>query len=528
MKAKSLIYNARIYTQADDLTVDSMVLKGNLIEAVGHHLHQSGEFRGYAKINLKGKTVLPGFVDAHTHFYFFALSLGRVSLVGLDSLEVCLKKIKHFAQDLKRDEWVVGEGYSPDRFRKRTEPNRYMLDKVTGGRPAFLFSKDQHTAWVNSKGLEIAGISKSTPQPTGGEIVRFEDGTPTGILREAPAYGKVYGCIPHPSKKEVDQRWRLALEHAYKKGVTGVHSFDGPQAFAYISQLAEKNAVGLRINYYPPAELLPQLLKTKTTYGTGTEFFRIAGIKVYADGSLGSQTALCFEQYLGSKGNFGIEVTTVREMRRLIQSAAKLGLPCAIHAIGDKAVSNVLDALERSSPLTSGARHRIEHLQLVRRKDLAQVKRLKVVASMQPSHCPSDIEHVHKYWGRRGANAYLFRTIIDNGIDLAFGSDAPIEPLDPISGIAAAVRRAKPGSRNVFYPSERITAREAIYHFTVGPAIASGEGHRRGRLLPGYPADFVILSDDPTRISPSRIYDIEVLATVLGGQVRYCHDLIRL
>lgn len=522
-----MIYNARVYTQGESLIVDSMAVRQGRIEAVGHSLQHAGEFRSYTRINLKGKTVAPGFVDAHTHFYYFALSLGRVSLVGLDSVEACLKKIKKFAQNLKRDDWVVGEGYSLDRFKKRVEPDRYLLDKVTGGRPAFLFSKDQHSAWVNSRALQVAGISKKTPDPPGGEIVRFEDGTPTGILREIPGYGEVYGCIPSPSKREIDRRWSLALDHAYKKGVTGVHSFDGPEAFDYLVGLAERDQVGLRINHYPLARLLPHLIKNQTYYGTGTEFFRIAGIKIYADGSLGSQTALCFNHYLGSKDNYGIEVTPVKEMRRLIRTAARLGLPCAIHAIGDRAVSNVLDALEDSPSLPPDVRHRIEHLQLIRKKDLTRIKRLNAVASMQPSHCPSDIKLVRKYWGAKGANAYTFRTIIGRGIDLAFGSDAPIEPLDPIAGIAAAVRRALPSSRDIFYPQQRLTAREALYCFTVGPAIASGEAERRGRLLPGYPADFVVLSEDPTRASAGKIYDIRVLATVLDGQMKYCHSSLR-
>jgi len=524
LKAKSLIYNARIYTQAENLVVDSMAIRHGRVEAVGYNLQHAGEYRSYSRINLRGKTVVPGFVDAHTHFHFFALSLARVSLHSLNSLDACLRKIKKYAQSLKRHEWVVGEGYALDRFRKRVQPDRYLLDKVTDGRPAFIFSKDQHSAWVNSRALEIAKISRTTPNPPGGEIVRFEDGSPTGILREASAYGHVFSSISAPSRWQVNRCYKKALEHAYRKGVTGVHSFDGSAAFVYFSQLAEEDKLGLRINYYPPAGLLPQLRKTNTRYGTGTDFFRVAGVKIYADGSLGSQTALCFNRYLGSQDNYGIEVTPAGEMRRMVRSAAKLSLPCAVHAIGDRAVSNVLDALEGSPPLPFGVRHRIEHLQLVRRKDLTRMKRLSAVASMQPSHCPSDIKLVRKYWGARGANCFLFRTIIDKGIDLAFGSDVPIEPLDPIAGIAAAVRRALPNSKDVFYPEQRITAREALYHFTVGPAIASGETDRRGRLLPGYPADFVVLSDDITRVPVGRIYDTTVLATVLNGQVKYRHS----
>ncbi|HWR83063.1 MAG TPA: amidohydrolase [Candidatus Deferrimicrobium sp.] len=525
MTSKSLLYNARIYTVAGPLVVDSMALRDDRVEAIGHSLHLEGEFRSYSRVNLNHKTVVPGFVDAHTHFFFFALSLGRVNLHELESLDACVKRIQKFARGLATGEWVVGEGYTPNRFR-RIEPDRYLLDDVTGGRPAFVFSKDQHSAWVNSLALKMAGISPATPDPKGGRIERFADGIPSGILREAPAYQKVLNCIPDPPEKEINRRWALALEHAHKKGVTGVHSFDGPRGFTFMSGLAEKNRLGLRINYYAPARLLSTLRETGAGYGAGTDYFRLAGVKIFADGSLGSQTALCFNRYLGSKDNYGIEVTTVPEMRRLARSASRLGLPCAIHAIGDKAVANVLDALEGAPSLSARARHRIEHLQLVRRKDLLRLKRLGVVASAQPSHCPSDIGLVRSYWGARGADAYIFRTIIDKHIPMAFGSDAPIEPLDPIAGIAAAVRRAQPGSRDVFRPEQRITASEALFRFTVGPAIACGQEHCRGRLLPGYPADFVVLSEDITKVPPTRIYDVRVLATVLAGHVKYCHSSI--
>ena len=209
-------------------------------------------------------------------------------------------------------------------------------------------------------------------------------------------------------------------------------------------------------------------------------------------------------------------------------AAARLGLPCAIHAIGDRAVATVLDGLEDARKLDFNARHRIEHLQLIRRKDIARLKRLDLVASMQPSHCPSDIKMMRKYWGARAANAFVFRTLLDKGVPLAFGSDAPIEPLDPIGGIAAAVRRASGASRDIFYSHERITAREALYGFTAGAAYAVGQEHCRGYLLPGYPADYAILSQDICSVPATRIAATEVLATILDGKVKYCHDSVKL
>jgi len=522
-----LLHSARVHSQADGQVFDSIVLNRNRIIAVGNNLQSDPDFKSYAKIDLAGRTVVPGFVDAHVHFYYFALSLGRVNLDGAKSLDECLKRIGEFSKKRSSGEWIVGEGYAPARFEKRVEPTRHDLDKVTGGRPSFIFSKDQHSAWINTKALELGGIDARTPQPSGGRIEHLPDGSPSGIVREKSGYEPVFEKIVPPSRREIDKLYKQALEFAYRNGVTGVHSVDGPPAFAYFAELAERQKVGLRINYYPSASLLDKLEKEKIYFGMGTDFFRIAGIKIFSDGSLGSQTAYCFNKYKGT-GNCGIEIVTPKEITKLAKRAAKLGLPCAIHAIGDHAVANVLDGLQDAPRLSFGARHRIEHLQLVRRKDLPRLKKMNIVASMQPSHCTSDIEMVRKYWGAQGRNAYIFRTVLDSGIDLAFGSDCPIEPLLPLEGIAAAVRRARPGSRDVFYKEERISAAEAIFAYTVGPARAVGQEHLRGYLLPGYPADLAILSDDPTRLPASKLYDISVLGTMLDGRFVYRHDDLKL
>jgi hypothetical protein len=507
---------------ASGQVVNSMAVMGPDTVAVGNRLEHDSDFKAYSRIDLHGRMLIPGLTDAHTHFYQLSQSRSQVSLDGSDSLDECLKRIKTYAESLPARRWVLGSGFNPELFRTRVIPDREMLDRVTGGRPAFIFFKDTHSVWVNSRALDFADIDETTPDPIGGQIERNPDHTPSGILREIPAYAELYRRLPKLPRFEAERCYRETVEDAYRKGVTGVHSFDGPDGFQFLVGMEERGKLGLRINYYPPAATLDDLERTGTVYGTGTDFFRIAGVKLFADGALGSQSALCFNKYLGSRDNFGIEVTGVKEMTGLIKRAARLGLPSAIHAIGDRAVANVLDALEASK--AGKLRHRIEHLQMVRRKDLARVKKLAVVASMQPSHCPADITMVRAYWGARSRNAYVFRSVLDTGIELAFGSDTPIEPLDPIAGIAAAVRRARPNSRDVFQPEQRIFAHEALRAFTVGPAWASGQEHTRGRLLPGFPADFAVLDRDPTGIAPSRIYGTRVLATVLDGTVCYAHS----
>ena len=518
MTKRKLYFNARIYTQIASLSpAESMAVEDNRIIAVGRNLKYDPDFSGFAKINLKGMSLLPGFVDAHTHFYFIIMSMGTVKLDGYESLDKVLARIRKQVATLDKNEWLVGDGFSPDRWKKYAQTDRYILDNVSAGRPAAIFSKDQHTMWANSKALELAGISVDTPEPAGGKIERFADGTPTGILKEIPGYFPVFKMIKKPNDAKIALYHDLALKNAYEKGVTGVHSFDGPDALDYFYSLSERGKLGLRINYYPPAKMIDELSKRGMKRGFGNDYFRISGIKIFADGSLGSQTALCFNKYLGSDDNFGIETTPKVEIVEMIRKASNLNLPAAIHAIGDKAISNVLDCFEKSPLLPAGARHRIEHLQMICRSDIPRIKRMKIVASMQPTHCPSDVKLIEKYWGKRGRNCYIFRTLLDRGVGLAFGSDAPIEPLHPMAGVYAAVNRFTPGTKKAFYPAERISVAEALRGFTSGPAFAAGQEDERGYLLPGNKADFVIFEENPYEMPKSHLEELTPVATVLNG-----------
>ncbi len=520
MTKPKVFYNGRIYTMAGEyLIADSMVISGKIIIAIGCDLQHDRDFKHAEKIDLKGRTVLPGFVDAHTHFLFMAQSLENVKLDGLPSLEAALKKIKKHASGLKRNEWIIGEGFSVDRWKKYIQPDRHMLDKVSGGRPAAIFSKDQHQLWANSRALEIAGINAGTPEPRGGKIDRDKSGEPTGILREIPGYFPVVKKIASPSLAKTNRLYRKALELAYSKGVTGVHTMDGPEAFAFFAETSKKGKLGLRITHYPPPSLLPELKKRKVKFNWGDAYFRVGGIKIFSDGSLGSQTALCFNKYIGSKNNFGVEVTSTEEMIKLVKLSGKAGFPCAIHAIGDRAISNVLDAYEKTPKPPHKSRHRIEHLQLIRQSDIKRLKELNVIPSMQPSHCPSDIKLIERYWGNRGKNCYIFNTLLKKGIQPVFGSDTPIEPLDPIAGISDAVNRTAPGSTKPFYPNERINNYQAVFGFTAAPWIETGRSVELGYLLPGCFADFVILSGDIINIPGPKIKSVRVEGTYFDGKL---------
>ena len=310
---RKLFYNARIYTQAgDNIIADSMAVDGHQISAIGRHLQNDPDFASYKKIDLKKKTVIPGLVDSHTHLHFIVISMGTVKLDNLRSIEEVLKKIKKHSARLAKDEWVVGEGISPDRWDKYILPDKFMLDKVTGGRPAAIFSKDQHLAWVNSKALQLSGINKTTPEPSGGSIVRLNNNEPSGILKEIPAYFPVFRLIKGPKKEIVAKNYRKLLKELYSKGITGAYSFDGPDAFSFFSEMSKAGKLGLRIEYYAPNKMLPLLKEKNVRFGYGDDYFRVAGVKIFSDGSLGSQSALCFKKYHGSENNFGIEATSER------------------------------------------------------------------------------------------------------------------------------------------------------------------------------------------------------------------------
>ncbi len=528
MRNCKLFYNGKIFTQSGDgLVADSMVIQGNSIVAIGKNLEDDPSFSFSSKINLKGRTVLPGFTDSHTHFRFHAIMTANVRLDGLTSLEATLSRIKKHAAKLSKNEWVLGDGFAIDRWRKRILPDRYMLDKVTGDRPAAIFSKDQHMLWANSKALKMAKISDKTAEPRGGVIDRFENNEPYGILRELPGYEPVLKIITDPPDSKIKRLFRLTLKEAYAKGVTAIHSMDGPKAYPLYKELSKNGKLGLRMNYYPPPSLIPKLRRVGINLGYNRDYLQISGIKLFADGSLGSQTAFCFNKYKNSKDNIGVETNTKKEMLQIIKDAASINLPCTIHAIGDKAVSNVIDCFEKAPKLKNGNLHRIEHLQMIRRSDVNRLKKLNVVASMQPSHCPSDIKMIGKYWGQRGRNCFIFRTLLDNNIPLIFGSDVPIEPLDPISGIAAAVNRTEPVSRTAsgikkpFYPEQRISVAEAVTGFTSTPPSIVGREFEIGRLMPGYKADFIVLSKNIYKTAKSKIKDIKILGTYFDGKLVY-------
>ena len=392
-------------------------------------------------------------------------------------------------------------------------------------RPSRLSAKSGHALWVNSRALELAGITASTPDPAGGQIVRDERGQPIGILLE-DAMDLVEAVRPRPTVEQIAERVRAAFPYAHRAGLTGVHCFDGPDAFAAYQMLKQRGELGLRIVKSIPRDQLDHALALGLRSGLGDDWLRIGSIKMFADGALGPQTAWMLESFEGSNG-VGISTLSEPDMAESVRRANTAGLSCAIHAIGDRACRAVLDVYEKVG--SRELRNRIEHVQLLHPQDYDRLGKLGIIASMQPIHATSDMLISDRYWGKRSAGAYAWRTQLAADAVLAFGSDCPVEKIDPLMGIHAAVTRRRadgsPGPDG-WYPEQRLTVEEAVRGFTSGAAYAAGMEDRLGSLTPGKLADFTVLDRDIFEIETMEILNTRVDATILGGRFMWRADTL--
>lgn len=477
---------------------------------------------GVETIDLDGRLALPGLVDAHVHFLWYALGLDSVRMVGIENLDQALGLVAEAVLNSGPNDWIVGDSYNHNVWGMDREPNRYDLDKVAPHIPVLISSKCGHTAWVNSKALKLAGITAATPDPEGARIERDEQGEPTGLLREG-ASDLVYRVIPATDPKKALAMLKRAISLAHSMGLTGIHNCEGRDSLRYFGELARAGELNFRVVQNVPVDSLDEAIAVGLTSGVGGEWVRIGGIKLFVDGALGSQTALMFEPHEGSE-NLGIQTMPEEELRDLVLKAAQGGLSSVVHAIGDKANNMVLNMYETA--LKDGdptLRHRIEHVQLLTEQDVPRLGSSNIIASVQPTHILGDIDLVHKYWGKRGRYAYPFKSLLEGGAVLAFGSDCPVESMDPILGIHAAVNRQRPGGypKEGFYPEERLTVAEAVRAYTYGPAYASYQESVTGTLEVGKLGDVVVLEQDIFAIRPQEIHSVKVKATIIGGNVVY-------
>lgn len=480
-------------------------------------------------VDLHGRTVIPGLVDAHVHFLWWALELAQADLRASGSEEDAVGLLRaHAAQHrLTAGEWLVGFGWSHNLWQGQQLPSAASLDEAFPDNPVLMSSKCGHLAWVNSAALRLAAIDDSTRNPSGGEIER-RDGRATGVLKET-AIALVRERISAPTEADKLRALGRGQEIAHSLGLTTMHTPEDLDTWGFLQRAHQAGTLSMRVNFWIPAAALDSLETLQVRHGLGDDRLRITAVKLFSDGSLGGRTALMYQPYENEPGNCGIAVTDREEIERITLHANRLGLAMAIHAIGDKAVDNVLaayeKAAERLASQPAGAappvRNRIEHLQVFAEKDLERIKRLKPVASMQPVHLCADMGPAERFWGERSRRAYACRTLADAGCLLAFGSDAPVEPINPFLGLYAAVTRLAldgSGPDGGWHNHEKLTVEEGLAGYTTNPAIASGIHSRFGDLSPGKVADFVVLPEDPTRVSPEALRDMKPAATFSGNR----------
>ena len=503
----------------------ALVARGERIVAAGDRAGLRDAFPHARRVDLGGLAVFPAFTDSHIHLAAVGLARRSVDLSGARSLREAVETVAAASRAAPAGEWLRGRGWDKNLWPEGRFPRRDDLDPVTGGRPAVFRSKDGHAAWVNSAALERAAITAAAPDPDGGVIVRdAATGEPTGLLTER-AVRAVAALAETASPEALEQAIEDAAKTAHRAGIAGVHVVEGGDVFAALQRLRGRGGLGVRICMAIPEESLDAAIALGLRTGFGDAWLRVGGVKIFSDGALGSQTASMLEPYEGQPDNRGVVVRTREQLRDLVARASAHGIAATVHAIGDRANRWVLDAIEAAQQDTRRhrLRHRIEHVQVLHPDDLPRLAALDVTASMQPIHCTQDRDLVDRHWGARGRYAYAFRSLLRHGTRLAFGSDAPVETLDVLTGIHAAVtrmRRAEP-ERPAWRPEEALTAGEAIRAYTEGPAYAAGEEDIKGRLAPGYVADFVGLSGDLLSVAPAEIAGVRVCLVAVGGAVRY-------
>jgi predicted amidohydrolase YtcJ len=523
-----LLYNAYIHTQDPSHPTESaIVIDRERIVAVGEANNLLPQYPDAEKQNMDGRVILPGLTDAHLHLKNYALSLQKVDC-ETDTKEKCLRRVEARAQKAKPGEWILGHGWNQNVW--GIWPTASELDVIVPNNPIYLTAKSLHASWANTTALKLANVNAQTPNPQNGQIQRDSQGNATGILLET-AMELVGSVIPEPGINEIADAIEKAQSILWKMGLTGVHDFDRRDSFMALQQLHTLGKLKLRVLKNIPVELLDQACELGLRAGFGDDWLRIGSVKVFMDGALGPHTAAMFQPYIGEDDNRGILNMDGEELFEYGRKAAQVGLGLTVHAIGDRANHEVLNAYEQLRRYEKennlpALRHRIEHVQVIHPDDAARLGKMNIIASMQPIHATSDMLMADAFWGERSRLAYAWRTQLDHGARLAFGSDAPVESPNPFIGLHAAVtRRRADGSPSAdgWYPKQKLTMAEAWEGYTLGPAYAANMENRLGRLVPGYLADLIVLdaSQDPFTCNAVELLEIRSSATMVAGEWVY-------
>ncbi|MDE3187004.1 MAG: amidohydrolase [Acidobacteriota bacterium] len=531
-----IFYNGVIYTgegfaQDEPRTVEAMAVGTGKVMAVGtsEAIQRMAGPRTVLR-NLDsahtGVVVFPGFNDAHTHLGGAGSTKLNVDLTGVKSPSEMLDKIAAYAKSAPAGHWLTGGNWDQTLWAAKVLPTRAELDEVTGGHPAFLDRIDGHIAIANSAALAAAGITGRTRAPQGGAIDLDASGEPTGILRES-AKDLVYKVIPPPSREERRKGDALAIEDALSHGVTSVQDFSDWQDFLIFEEMEKEGALQIRISEWLPFKApLARLKRMRAHHDRNDPMLHTGMLKGFMDGSLGSHTAAMKAPYSDDPGNTGLPQYTQAQLNRMAVERSQAGFQLGFHAIGDEAAAMALEAYAQPG-VSRTARNRIEHAQVVDPMDIPRFKKLGVIASMQPNHLLTDMNWAEARLGdRRAAYSYAWKAFLDAGVPLAFGTDYPVEPITPFRGLYAAVTRMNEAGTMTYFPAEKLSRGVALDAYTQGSAYAEFAEKRKGKLIPGYDADFIVVDRDLYKISAAAILGTQVIETFVAGKTSYVHGAV--
>ncbi len=522
-----VIYNANLHTFDPQHPIASAItIDFGKVIAVGTDDEILSSFAITKRLNADGRTIIPGLTDAHIHLEDFALSLQKVDC-ETTTREECLRRTAARVKAASPGEWILGHGWNQNNWADGYG-TASLLDVIAPNNPVYLTHKSLHCAWANSTALHLAGITRDTHDPVGGLIERLSDGEADGILFES-AMGILDQVIPAPGFEQVVRAIQTSIPMLWSMGLTGVHDFDGSRCFSALQVLHQRDQLQLRVLKGIHLEDLPHAIELGLRSGFGDDMLRMGALKLFSDGALGPHTAAMLAPYEDDPTNCGILMLDADALYEHGRLAVENGISLAVHAIGDRANREVLSGYAKlrefehslTTPSSPPMRHRIEHVQVIDPCDLPLISKLDLIASMQPIHATSDSLMADRFWGKRSAFAYAWRSLLSSQVPLAFGSDAPVESPNPFWGIHAAVTRKRadgnPSPRG-WYPEQCLSIDEVLQAYTTGPSFAAGMEDRLGKLMPGYLADLLILSENPFTCSPETLLNIHPMATMVGGE----------
>ena len=529
MFADLVIQNGRLFTvDAQRPWAEAVACRDGVIRAVGTAAEIAPLIGPQTTvIDAGGRLVLPAFTDAHIHFLAYAQRRRQLALFGERDLDRLLARVAAAAAQTPPGEWILGWGWDENLWDR--SPLAADLDRVAPHHLVALARMDMHTWWVNGRALTLAGIDAQTPDPPESKIERDADGRPTGLLREWNAIALVEEQIPAPDEPALVQWAVETIAHLHQLGIAAIHDLrverEGAQSLRVFQALRARGQLDLRVHFQIAADFLPEAAALGLRPGFGDDRLWLGHVKAFADGTMGSHTAWMLEPFRDQPRNSGLVVTPPEELWQLAQRAGEAGFSMAVHAIGDRAVREVIDVFSEYGATTGGQQlslpQRIEHVQLIHPDDLSRLAAAGIAASMQPVHLRTDWPTADAVWGERARLAYAFQSLLAQETLLAFGSDAPVAPVNPMLGIHAALTRQDEQQQPAggWYPAEKMALADIIRAYTLGPAIVAGKQAVQGSLTAGKWADIIILEQDLFAIPAAAVETAQVNTTIVAGKV---------